>query len=149
MMLLADALLALEKSEAAKIGIREPGFCEKQKNLEIALAKIRCLAEFLSPSKSNGLLKIADSAFGGTPDRHFQKGLFDRISKHVSHLHEQRWMKGQKYPRIKTAETLKAGREILAVLKPNLEKHHSSLKGDAKHWWSTFLELYGGLELDR
>ena len=143
MMLLADALLALRELEGA--GRREAGFCERQKNLETALTKIRNLAQFLSGTGSSDLIKVTDVEFGGRADTRFQTGHFDRISKYVSHLHEQRWKKDAKYPQPTASEALHAGKQVLDQLKPLMDPLKSELQGGANSWHEVFSALYGRL----
>lgn len=140
MMLLADALVALPRFRGVRQ--RDPLFCERQKNFEIALTKIRCLAQFMSATGQDEIMKITDPEFGGIADKSFMKSHFDTISKYLSHLSEQRYKKEEKYPRPTATVAMKAGKEILNALKRVMDVHKAILRGDAAHWYSVFEDRY-------
>ncbi len=140
-MLLADALLAMRKFRGVRQ--RHPDFCERQKNFEIALTKIRCLAQFMSHGKGQGeLIHVNDAEIGGTADESFIKTHFDVISKYVSHLHEQRFKKDSKYPRPKANDANVAGRQLLRQIKSILDPLKPKFRGHAAHWYSVFEQRY-------
>ena len=143
MMLLADALVALGNFRS--VTRRHFRFCERQKNLEQALTKIRCLSQFLSATGRADIIKVTDTEFGGVADKSFLESHFDTISKFVSHLTDQRYKKNPKYPQPKLPTAIAAGKELLRALKNVLDPHKPSLKGDAAHWYGVFESRYEDL----
>ena len=142
MMLLAHAVIRLREFERRKVRQRHPEFPERQTVFENGCTKIRTLGQFISATGGPDLIKITDPEFGGTADKRFLRNHFDVISKYVSHLHEQRYKKEEKYPRPTAADVLKGGREILDYLKPLMDSLKSELTGDAAHWYGVFDCLY-------
>ena len=138
MMLLVDSLVTLSRLRSEKP--RTKNFCDRQKNLEVALAKIRCLAQFLGEEKS-GSISVANQEFGGTLDKTYMK-FFDRISKHVLHPMSVRWLKPKKYPQVKAKEAIKIGKDILGKVEKVMALKKGSLRGDAVHWYRVFEERY-------
>jgi hypothetical protein len=139
MMLLADAILHLRELQGIKQ--RHQQFTEREKNLIVALTRIRNLAQFVGKRQDN-LINIEDPAFGGIVNNEFMTGYFDRISKYVSHLHETRYLKTTKYHQPKAKETISAGICILQYIKPIIDKNRQSLSGDATHWYNVFETLF-------
>ena len=140
MMLLADSLCAL----AAHRGVRQrdADYCERQKSLEEALTKIRCLAEFMAATGDKGLLRVTDREFGGKADGSFRKKYYDTISKYVHHLSVQRFNKDIRYPRPNADTAMTVGKLLLKSLKAVMDPHKHTLKRDAAHWYTIFQERY-------
>lgn len=131
----------IELKQLKNIKPKESKFCERQIYLETALTKIRGLSQFIS-GKGEDLLKITDPEFKGASDNKFIKGLFVRVSKYVSHLDQQRYKKDIKYKSLSANETLQVGKEIIEKIKPLIDAHKATLKGDAKHWYAVFEKNY-------
>lgn len=139
LMLLIYCLIELKQLKDIKP--KESKFCDRQIYLEAALSKIRGLSQFISGSEV-GLLKITDPEFKGDADNKFLKSIFDRISKYVSHQHQQRYKKYKKYKMVSANETLQVGIEIIEKIKPLIDAHKDTLKGDAKYWYAVLEENY-------
>ena len=140
MMLLADSLLKLRDLKNARQEALM--FCERQKNLEVSLSKIRNLAQFISPRKGSDLIKITDPEFGGKVERTFTRMNSDSVSKYVSHPHEQRWKKEKKYPRLTAGDADKSGKEILNYLKPLMDSLYPKYNSVTKTWYNDFCSKY-------
>gem|GEM_PF-5717178 len=139
MMLLADAIACLIPLE--HIGQRHGDFCERQKNLETALTKIRNLAQFMSGTGKT-CIKVTDPPFSSTADKSFiNDGLVNSVSKYVSHLEVNRFKKNDVPP--PTAKDARvAGMKVLKALTRLFERQRSELKEDAAYWYGVFEESY-------
>ena len=137
-MLLADAVLSLRR--LGRVDRRGPEYCEHEKNLVTALSRIRNLAQFLSATGGDEYIKVTDPEFGGLADRCFIEGIFDRISKYVSHLHEQRYKKHSKYPRPNAGDACEAAREMLRAVRNVLDAIKCDFAGDAAQWYTVFVQ---------
>lgn len=145
MMLLADALVALRDMSKRRITTKSSGFAVRQKEFEIALTKIRSLAQFMSSSRGNNLIKITDAPFNGTANSAFERQWFGPISEYLSHLNVQRYKKQRYHRRPKVGDARRVGKEILDELKPLMDTHRDQLRGDAAQWYAVFEERYGRL----
>jgi hypothetical protein len=145
MMLLVDALVALRKMSSRRITTSSPEFAARQKEFEIALTKIRSLAQFMSSSRGNNLIKITDAAFGGTVNNTFERQWCGPISEYLSHLNVQRYRKEPRHRRPNVGDARTVGKQILDILKPLMDTHRDQLRGDAARWYAAFEERYGRL----
>ena len=137
-MLLADAVLSLRR--LGRVDRRAPAYCEHEKNLVTALSRIRNLAQFLSATGRDEYIKVTDPELGGVADHRFVGGVFDRISKYVSHLHEQRYKKESKYTRPNAGEACEAARKMLPAVENVLDRIKFDFAGDAAQWYTVFVQ---------
>lgn len=145
MMLLADALLSLRSLARHRITTRSPDFPARQKELEIALTKIRSLAQFMGNARDRTLIKIDDPAFGGTIDPSFERQWFGPISEYLSHPNVQRYRKERRHRRPTVRNALDTGKLILDQIKPLIDRQSQTLRGDARHWYGLFEDRYSRL----
>ncbi|MCL5736344.1 MAG: hypothetical protein M1274_12280 [Actinobacteria bacterium] len=139
MMLLADCLVCLREIGRV-IGRpmrRHPKFCERQKNQELALIKIRGFMDFLSGRTRRDWLTVTEEPFcsGARPDL---KGdpIYKAISNYAAHLGNHRWKFDVE--QVSIEETISRGMEILGYVKEVLDPLKADLTDDAAHWYGVF-----------
>ncbi len=140
MMLLADCLVCLRETNrvVGKPMRRHPRYCERQKNQELALIKIRGFIEFLSAQTRRHRLIVTEEPFCGRARPELKNDpIYKAISTYAAHLENQRW-KFERVDQVTIEDTINRGVEILDYLKEVLDPLKAELTDDAAHWYGVF-----------